>query len=182
MTVNSRVIKTFLAWIPDALNVPLTNGLHIQIVTNIQDLPQARKHQCAAFVASEALLIVWDDSASNIMSRAIAIEAELMQLVWETGEPGGNEEEINEKMNVAVSSDMEPGHITSEDRPTHLMNTILVAFTLIIVVVLLGLACRSLAIEMAVDKEYLRLAFLALIPIQVFFTLVSRVYILSHQS
>ncbi|KAK5311800.1 hypothetical protein LTR93_011598 [Exophiala xenobiotica] len=51
------------------------------------------------------------------------------------------------------------------------MNTVLVAFTLIIVIALLGLACRSLAIEIAVDKSYLRLAFLSLVPVQIFFTL-----------
>lgn len=57
------------------------------------------------------------------------------------------------------------------DRPTHLMNTVLVAFCLIIVIVLLGLAARSLATEISVDKNYIRLAFLALVPVQIFFTL-----------
>src|SRR5882757_7502605 len=92
MTVNSRVIKTFLQWSPDAIDVPLLNGLRIQILPTIEDLPRARKHQFAAFVASEALLVVWDDEALHLVARAKSIESELMELVWKTGEPGSDEE------------------------------------------------------------------------------------------
>lgn len=61
MTINSRVIKTFLAWSPDALDVPLKNGLRVQVLPSMEELPRARKAQSAAFIASEGLLIVWDD-------------------------------------------------------------------------------------------------------------------------
>ena len=173
MTVNSRVIKTFLAWAPDATDVPLMKGLRVQILPTIADLPRARKYQFAAFIASDSLLVVWDDDASNVMKRATRIEAELMELVWHTGEAGDDDEVTNEKGGVGRTSlDAESGDLVPEDRPTNLMNTILVAFTLIIVVTLLGLACRSLATEIAVDGSFTRLAFLALVPVQVFFTLV----------
>ena len=82
MTVNSRVIKTFLSWSPDAIDVPLMNGLRVQILPTINDLPKARKNQFAAFIASEALLVVWDDDASHLVQRASTIESELMSLVW----------------------------------------------------------------------------------------------------
>jgi hypothetical protein len=85
MTVNSRVIKTFLQWSPDAVDVPLMNGLRVQILPTIDDLPRARKHQFAAFVASEGLLVVWDDDALHLVQRAKAIESELMELVWKAG-------------------------------------------------------------------------------------------------
>ncbi len=174
MTVNSRVIKTFLAWAPDATDVPLMNGLRVQILPTIHDLPRARKYQFAAFIASESLLVVWDDDASNVVKRATTIEAQLMELVWHTGEAGDEDDVTNEKAgSVQVTIDAESGEVVPEYRSTNLMNTILVAFTLIIVVVLLGLGCRSLAIEITVDRSYLRLAFLALVPVQVFFTLVS---------
>ena len=93
MTVNSRVIRTFLQWMPDAVDVPLMNGLRVQILPTIEDLPRARKHQFAAFVASEGLLVVWDDDALHLIQRAKHIEAELMELVWKAG----NEEEDDEK-------------------------------------------------------------------------------------
>jgi hypothetical protein len=172
MTVNSRVIKTFLAWSPDAIDVPLMNGLQVQILPNIQDLTRARKHQFAAFVASEALLVVWDDDPSNLISRAKAIESELMQFVWGTVENGEEPEDEKGAYIGEQEVDTESGEILLEARPTNLMNTILVACTLVIVVTLLGLGCRSVAIEVAVDHRYLRCAFLLLIPVQVFFTLV----------
>ena len=172
MTVNSRVIKTFLAWSPDAIDVPLMNGLRVQVLPSIEDLRRARKHQFAAFIASEALLVVWDDDPSNLITRAKSIESELMQFVWQTVE--NSEEQFDEKgaQSSEQEIDAETGEVLHEQRPTNLMNTILVACTLIIVVTLLGLGCRSVAIEVAVDSGYLRLAFLALIPVQIFFTLV----------
>ncbi|EHY52268.1 hypothetical protein HRR83_003167 [Exophiala dermatitidis] len=172
MTVNSRVIKTFLAWAPDATDVPLMKGMRVQILPTMADLPRARKHQFAAFIAADSLLVVWDDDPSNVVKRATTIESQLMELVWHTGEARDDDEVQNEKDGgIQVTVDPESGETMSEHRSTNLMNTILVAFTLIIVVVLLGLAFRSLATEIAVDGGYIRLAFLLLVPVQIFFTL-----------
>jgi hypothetical protein len=169
MTVNSRVIKTFLQWSPDAVDVPLMNGLRVQILPTIDDLPRARKHQFAAFVASEGLLIVWDDDALHLVQRAKAIESELMELVWKAG----MEEDPDEKGPVVEEPeiDEESGELKPEKRPVHLLNTYLVSFTLILVTVSLGAAFRQLAIEVMVDGSYLRLALVALFPVQIFFTL-----------
>lgn len=170
MTVNSRVIKTFLQWSPDAVDVPLMNGLRVQILATIDDLPRARKHQFAAFVASEGLLVVWDDDPLHLVQRAKAIESELMELVWRAGTvddvdekngPGADEPEIDE----------ESGELKPEKRPVHLLNTYLVSLTLILVTVSLGAAWRQLAIEVSVDGNFTRLALVALFPVQVFFTL-----------
>lgn len=175
MTVNSRVIKVFLGWSPDAVDVPLMNGLRVQILPTIEDLPRARKHQFAAFVASEAILVVWDDDALHLIQRAKAIESELMELVWQTGEPEEADEGGPKKgANVtAIEVDEESGAIKPQSRPTHLLNTVLVALTLILIVTVLGAGFRELAIEVAVDHSYLRVAFVALTPVQIFFTLVS---------
>lgn len=171
MTVNSRVIKTFLQWSPDAVDVPLMNGLRVQILPTIDDLPRARKHQFAAFVASEGLLVVWDDDALHLVQRAKAIESELMELVWRTG---SEEEEDEKKGGPAVGEveiDEESGEIKPEMRPVHMLNTYLVSLTLILVTVSLGAAFRQLAIEVSVDGSYTRLALVALFPVQIFFTL-----------
>ncbi|KAL2022966.1 hypothetical protein VTK56DRAFT_4181 [Thermocarpiscus australiensis] len=170
MTVNSRVIKTFLQWSPDAVDVPLMNGLRVQILPTIDDLPRARKHQFAAFVASEGLLVVWDDDALHLVQRAKAIESELMELVWKAG----GEDDEDEKKGPVVEEpevDEESGELKPEKRPVHLLNTYLVSLTLILVTVSLGAAWRQLAIEVSVDGNYIRLALVALCPIQVFFTL-----------
>ncbi|TKA62125.1 hypothetical protein B0A49_11583, partial [Cryomyces minteri] len=175
MTVNSRIIKTFLTWSPDAVDVPLMNGLRVQILPTMDDLPRARKHQFAAFIASEALLVVWDDEAMNLIPRAKTIENELMELVWKTGEPADAPDDGPQTKKgpgvVEEEIDEESGEIKPEKRATHLNNTILVGFTLTIITIMLGAGFRQIAIEVMVDKSYLRVAFLLLTPIQVFFTL-----------
>jgi hypothetical protein len=169
MTVNSRVIKTFLQWSPDAVDVPLLNGLRIQILPTIEDLPRARKHQFAAFVASEALLVVWDDEALHLVQRAKAIEAELMELVWNAGNMDDDEKKGADVHEYEV--DEESGELVPGSRPLHLENTILVGFTLILIVTTLGAGARQLAVAVSVDGSYTRLALLALTPVQIFFTL-----------
>jgi hypothetical protein len=86
MTVNSRVIQTFLQWSPDAIDVPLLNGLRVQILPTMEDLPRAGKDQFAAFLMQEGLLIVWDVDPLNLVGRARVIESELMKLVWNSGD------------------------------------------------------------------------------------------------
>lgn len=171
MTVNSRVIRTFLQWSPDAVDVPLMNGLRVQILPTIEDLPRARKYQFAAFVASEGLLIVWDDDALHLVQRAKAIESELMELVWKAGNSDEEEDEKRANPVAEAEIDEESGEVKPENRPVHLQNTVLVSLTLILVIVSLGAAWRQLAIEVSVDNSYIRLALVALMPLQIFFTL-----------
>lgn len=180
MTVNSRVVKTFLQWSPDAVDVPLKRGLRVQIVPTIPDLGRARKNQFAAFVASEALLVVWDDDALHLVQRAQAIESELTALVWNAGTEGEDDEDGEkdgdgpggaENGAGEVEIDPETGYPRVATRPVHTLNAWLVSVTVCLVTVSLGLAWRSLAIEVSVDGSYLRLCLILLLPIQVFFTL-----------
>ncbi|KAI0838134.1 glycosyl transferase family group 2-domain-containing protein [Hypoxylon sp. FL0890] len=172
MTVNSRVIKTFLSWSPDAVDVPLRNGLRVQILPTVDDLARARKHQFAAFVASEALLVVWDDDALHLVQRAKAIESELMELVWQAGEVDGEAGEKGAPYLTGVAEvDEESGQVKPETRPVHLLNTYLVSIVIALVTVSLGAAWRQLAIEVSVDDSYVRLALVGLFPIQIFFSL-----------
>ena len=173
MTVNSRVVRSFVVCNPEVVDIPLKEGLCIQILPSVADLPKARKYQFAAYLAAEDLLLVWDDDAANLIKRAKAIESELMDLVWMSNQEP-EEEEMNEKPNrrTVFELDAESGEPIPEHRSTNLMNSILVAWTLVIVITLLGLAARSLAVEISVDHGYIRLAFLALVPVQIFFTLV----------
>lgn len=175
MTINSRVIQVFLQWAPETTDVPLMSGLRIQILPTIDDLPKARKNQFAAFLATESLLIVWDDEPSHIFARALTIEDELMELVWRIGEPEKIEEEREKRGPGVVEDeiDAESGEAKRENRPTHIMNSVLVGCTLCIIMIMLGAGFRQIVIEIMVDKEFVRLAFLALTPIQIFFTLVS---------
>ena len=178
MTVSSRLINTFLSWTPDAVDVPLKKGLRVQILPSLIDLPRARKHQFAAFIAEEGIMVVWDDDSTHIIERAKSIEKELMDLIWATGNDDESVDDIvneKDKSHIVIREsevDEELGLPPPQERATHLLNTILVACTLVIVLMLLGLGFRSVANELLIDLNYMRLVFVLLTPIQVFFTLV----------
>ncbi|KAF2636439.1 putative glycosyltransferase family 2 protein [Massarina eburnea CBS 473.64] len=177
MTVNSRIITTFLTHAPHLTDVPLKGGLRIQILPTINSLPHARKNQFAAFLALESVLVVWDDEPLNLFTRAAAIEDEVMNLVWRSGgtDDGDDEGEGGEKNGGArvreVGMDEETGMVRVEVRRTHVMNGVLVGCTVFLIAGMLGAGLRQIAQEIAVDGGYIRLAFLILTPIQVFFTL-----------
>jgi hypothetical protein len=176
LTVNSRVIKTFIEWSPDATDVPLGNGLRIQVLPCVDDLPKARKNQCAAFLAAESLLVVWDDDPTKVVERATAIEDELMDLVWKAGEPASADQgsETEKSPPVAeVEVDEETGQALPEQRPTNIFNAVQVAITLMLIMTMLGLGYRQLAFQILVDKGFIRLAFIVMTPVLIFFSLVS---------
>ena len=98
-----------------------------------------------------------------------------MDLVWRTGEPEDVEgEEVEAKKGPQVVDTMideETGEYISK-RPTNIQNSVLVGVTLLIITIMLGAGFREIAIEIAVDHGWQRLAFLSLTPVQIFFTLV----------
>jgi hypothetical protein len=178
LTVNSRVIQTFIEWSPGATDVPLGNGLRIQVLPSVDDLPKARKNQCAAFLASESLLIVWDDDPTKVVERATAIEDELMQLVWKAGEAADSEEGSEFEKSPAILEneiDIEAGEARSQYRPTNVLNSVQVAITIMLIMTMLGFGYKQLAFQILVDKGWWRLAFLAMFPVLVFFSLVCHV-------
>ncbi|KAL9092826.1 MAG: hypothetical protein Q9165_004244 [Trypethelium subeluteriae] len=177
MTVNSRIIRTLVESTTGMVELPLSNGLHVQVLPSLEQFPRARKHQMAAFIASEGYLIVWDDEATHLVERAAAIEADLMNLIWKNGSirkqaHTGEKSEIGPNINV-LEVDEESGEVISQVRPVHIMNATLVGFAIFLVVAMLGAGFRQVAAEIAVDKNYMRIAFIALMPVQVFFTLVT---------
>jgi cellulose synthase/poly-beta-1,6-N-acetylglucosamine synthase-like glycosyltransferase len=95
--------------------------------------------------------------------------------IWRYGDENAeDDEQFDEKKPPRVTAneiDEESGELLPENRPTHLMNTILVSITLCLIIVMLGAGWRQLAVEVMVDQQYIRLAFVLLTPIQVFFTL-----------
>ncbi|KAH8717088.1 glycosyl transferase family group 2-domain-containing protein [Phaeosphaeriaceae sp. PMI808] len=174
LTVNSRVIQTFIEWSPEATDVPLGNGLRVQVLPCVDDLPKARKNQCAAFLAAESLLVVWDDDPTKVVERATAIEDELMNLVWKANETAdGEPASENEKTPQVVENDTDPetGMTMPDKRPTHIFNSLQVAITLMLIITIMSLGYKQLAFQILVDKGWLRLAFLVMTPVLIFFSL-----------
>ena len=179
MTIHSPVIKSFLEAMPESVDIPLLNGLAVQIIPTVEDLARARTHQFAACIASESVLVVWDDDAINMVKRAKSIEWELMQLLWTT-DSKDMESKNASKLNLAITEkevgdDSSLEDATPKPRPTVFINTILVSISLCVLIGTLGLGLRQILIELMVEQgystgsPYTRFAFLALTPIWMFF-------------
>jgi hypothetical protein len=123
------------------------------------------------------MLVVWDDEPKSVLDRATQIEYSLMRMIWGNGESA----EYDEKKNADASTiDLRDGTmtpremedaLTTEKRPTLLLNPIMVGGTLTLLTAALGLGWRNLAQEVAIDGSYTRLALLIVTPCQVFVSL-----------
>lgn len=190
MTIHSAVIKSYLEAFPHSTDMPLLNGLAVQIVKTIDALSTARTHQFAAVVAAENLLIVWEDDAVNMLSRAKTIEWELMQLLWNSnpfddvrsskiGSIRGSKIDLtlSEKEVTSNASEIDEEAETTKPRPTIFINTVLVSIGIALILSTLGLGVRALVIEMLFDmgaaevqgSPYLRFVFLVFTPLWLFF-------------
>ena len=183
MTVRSPVIQKFLAVNSDAPDAPLSDSLRVQILSSYADLRQAKVHQYAAFIISEMLLIVWDDDALHLETRASGIIADMTKMIWTQAMKA--EKEPQEKQGDVESNesrvDVESGDAQlMQKRKTKLINSILVAMTLCLIVMVLGAGWRELAIECAVDFKFARLGLVLLTPVQIFFTLVCHFVVSFH--
>jgi hypothetical protein len=179
MTIHSPVIRTFLAELPESVDIPLRNGLAVQVIPTVDDLARARTHQFAACIASESVLVVWDDDAINMVKRAKSIESELMQLLWTTDFKDMNSRNTS-KINLPIT-EKEVGDDASlekaipKPRPTMFINTVLVSISLCVLIGTLGLGIREILIELMIQQgyttgsPYIRFAFLAVTPIWMFF-------------
>jgi hypothetical protein len=128
--------------------------------------------------------VVWDDEPKNLIHRAEKFEESLLRMIWYDG--GNEDESADEKKETAnVSVSNVDGHddgvaadeleeaLVIENRPTLLINPIMVGMTITLLVAALGLGWRSLAQEFAIDGNFIRLALLAVTPMQIFVSLVS---------
>jgi hypothetical protein len=158
MTVNTRVIKLILAR-TDLPYVELTAGLRLQVIPNIKDLPHCQKHQSAAFIATQQMLVVWEDDPKRLLERASYIQETLMKMIWGVTDVAPMDQD-----------DLE----TADEKPrrTVLIQAWLTAATLVLAISALGGGWRNIAIEIVVDRNYVRLAFLACLLPQVWLSLV----------
>ena len=192
ITVSTDVIQTYLNNI-DTLFVPLADGRRIQVLQDISGLARSKKHHFAAFIKQpDPKLIVWHDDPEQVVARAEQIEQLLVANLWRgdakleqsrppsprsaaaTPGPDGKPMflppvfRIKEKEVVANAEEGQDVEMVFCDLPrkTRLYQSILIGITGLLCLTAIGAGWRYVAIEIQVDKNYMRLAFLVVVPFQ----------------
>ncbi|KAK2009219.1 hypothetical protein LZ32DRAFT_430281 [Colletotrichum eremochloae] len=179
MTVNTPVIQSivhgFLKSGEQMASIPLSEGLQLQVLSRMTDLPRCQKHHFAAFILDPPVLVVWDDDANKLHERVERLEQMIIAHIWRSDPAEEEADEKNEKQPGVNVEELSPGALEealkTEARPTRVMSSALVALAIGLSFTCLGLGWRSLALEIAVDGEYTRLGLLAVAPVTVFISL-----------
>ncbi|KAI8633741.1 glycosyl transferase family group 2-domain-containing protein [Xylariaceae sp. FL1651] len=172
MTVNTRVINVILASRRTNYEyIPLPDGLRLQVLPSMRELPRCQKHHFAAFIQDLQIMIVWDDEPKKVLARADALERQLMKMIWGSGEEEEEEEEAvqGEKGQgsevVITPVDLEAAY-DAPDRRVKLTSAFTVGLTLALSFSTLGLGYRALGYEIETDKSFIRVALVVVSPLQ----------------
>ncbi|TGJ88666.1 hypothetical protein E0Z10_g51 [Xylaria hypoxylon] len=171
MTINTRVINVILSSRRSTYEyIPLPDGLRLQVLPTMRELPRCQKHHFAAFIQDLQILVVWDDEPKKVLARAEALERQLMKMIWGTGDD--EEDEVDEKGEKITSGEVSVTPIDLEaatdapDRRIKLTSALTVALTVALSISTLGIGYRALAFEIATDATYARLALVVVSPFQ----------------
>lgn len=182
MTVNTPVVRALMDSLlnkTDIDYVPLPDGLRVQILSTMAELPRGQLHHFAAFIEDARMLVVWDDEPEKLLQRAENLEQKFIEIIWGNGnEEEDKDEEKNEKKKDQTDvnvEELDPKQLEeafiNEQRPIRLESAAIVGLTMILWIVCSALGWRALAYESRVDGTYLRFALLAVCPIQMFVSL-----------
>ncbi|KAL2138007.1 hypothetical protein VTI28DRAFT_7667 [Corynascus sepedonium] len=184
MTVNTPVVRALLDAVvcrAELDHVPLPDGLRVQVLRTMADLPRGQLHHFAAFIEDARLLVVWDDEPEKLLARAQDLEARFIEIIWGNGDDEGEEDDTTVRgehkggiAGIAVH-ELDPSQLeealAKENRPVRLESAFMVAATLALWIVCPALGWRWLAYQTVVDGTYLRFALLAACPAQMFVSL-----------
>ncbi len=160
----------------DLVKIDLRAGLCIEILPTIMSLANCQRHQNAAFIKHEAILVVWADSLQEVISHAQYIEAQIMEIFargldpYDVKSPTALADELPEVTHKGESTIPTEDGLTLRDSPRKLLlnQAVISSITLLLIIVALGTGWRRIALEIAVDHRYLRIA----VPLQFWLALV----------
>lgn len=164
MTIKTKVIEMLLNDL-DVRFVQINEGLRLQVVPDIDALPYCQKHQCAAFLLAEKMLVVWEDQPYALIKRATHIDDALFNMVCK--EPPDNDKLDKEdpRNTLYEYQGLHQDVDYNERRMIVVLQPIFTALTMTLAMGVIGLGWRHIAIEITVDGGYLRLLFaMSVIP------------------
>ena len=162
----------------------------MKIYPDIPSLIDADRYMEAALVREQSMLVVWGDSAESCFARAREVQDQMMQpfidgmnaFLEEQASPPTKKEpivgvsEVSSMTNVEgnPTGDFNEEAMTEPPRRPILIQPTMTACTLFLVVAALGTGWKDLVVEVMVDHNYMRMALLLVVPLQIWLALVSR--------
>lgn len=186
MTVCTPVTRTILDSMAmvDLDFVPVPDGLRVQILKPMMDLPQCKLHHFAAFVEDLKTLVVWDDEVDHLLQRAEDLETGFVKLIWAPSDgldDGDEERPLKNSDDTPLEekpADCDPESLADsgqEKRPARILQATMSGLTLLLVTICLGVGWKMLVLEIRADGKWLRIRLIAMTPVQVFISLVSQI-------
>jgi hypothetical protein len=142
------------------------------------ELPNCQKHQFAAFVLSPASLVVWDDDPTRLVARAETLERMIIQYIWreDDEETDGTDEKASQRQTSV--KEISPATLEEaqslEARPIRFASPIIVSLAICLAIGCLGMGWRALALEVAVDGDFSRLALVVVAPFTLVISMVGK--------
>jgi hypothetical protein len=114
--------------------------------------------------------VVWDDEPRHLLDRAHKIEKSLMEMIWDDSSSMDEKKEGHVDVNELDGGDLEDG---ASDKPRNLIlwNAILSGATMLLTFLALGTGFVQVAISTFIDHNYIRLAFILVVPLQMWLAL-----------
>ena len=181
MTVRTSVI-TLILQNDQIIAVPLRDGLRVQVLPDVMGLRTCQRYQNAAFIKDSGMLVLWADSPQEVIRRSFELQSQMMENFSQGMSPYDEKSPARDSQAVLVSEmpmegssyDEEDAGVLREDGPRRIVlnQAVLTALTLILIIAALGSGWRQMAVEIAVDHTYLRVAILVVVPLQIWLALV----------
>ncbi len=143
----------------------------------------------AALVREQAMLIIWGDSPESCVERAREVQEQMMQpfidamdeIPEEQAEPPTKKEPVISVSEVSseTHADSDSAANANEESMTEpprkpvLIQATLTGATLFLIIAALGAGWKNIVVELMVDHSYIRLAFIFVVPLQIWLALVS---------
>ena len=157
----------------------------MKIYPTIGAIVDADRYMEAALVREQGLLIVWGEDAESCISRARELSQQMIQPFIEAMNPI-NIEKDKAQARVAVSEVNSPTFAPGgfgegwleEASPEPARRPVLIqatqtGLTMLLLIVALGSGWQQISIELYSDQNWIRLAFLVVLPFQFWLALVS---------
>lgn len=174
MTVTTRVIKLILQR-TNMSYVQLSPQHQLQVLEDITDLPHCQKNQCAAFIASQGNLVVWADDPGVLLERAAYIQDSLMNMIWGQDYPVSGEKKRLPFVETTICEKDDEESAGEKPRRTVLNQAFITAATLVLVVSAIGGGWSRIVVELLVDWNWIRVAFIGCLLPQLWLALVRRI-------